>query len=168
MAIKPIPFPLSSQDKTVSALLNEAVTQQLSRLSIDPDLMNEASAFLLELTGQSMLHLFLTTDGIAQYHEKVFTSSNIRDMIYGIYSSFIARYSNDEDELQALNELIARSATIVTKNSQASLIPEVLGDRLMDYEDILEQLDGNPWIVIISLILLYWNHGMILSHAKQR
>lgn len=166
MADKKIPFALSAPDKTVSMLLNEAVSQSLSRIAVDKDMMATATRFLLELTGQTMLHSFLTVDGIATYHKEVFTDAVKRDLVFAIYSSFVARYSADEEEMDELHKLIARSATVYVPSGEASVIPEELAGNMSDYATILTYLEGNPWVVCISLILMYWNHGMLMAHAK--
>lgn len=166
MTEKVIPYQLSAPDKTVNILLNEAVSQSLARLGIDKRLSDEAQLFLLSLTGETFLYSFLTPDGIDTYRRIVFTNANNRDLIFAIYSAFVARYSNRQEDLEALHELIARSGALFSQGSEASLMPEELSTRMMTYDEILELLDGNPWIVCCSLILMYWNQGVTLTHAR--
>lgn len=166
MAEKPLPFPLSSPDKTVGNLLNESVALALSRLAVDKTLFDGANAFLLELTGQTVLYGLLRVEGIELYRDKVFTSENNRDLVFAIYSNFIARYSVYEEDITALHEMIARAANISDKNASANNMPEVLRERLPTYEEIQEQLQDNPWLVSLSLVILYWNHGMAMTHAR--
>lgn len=166
MAEKNIPFPLSPPERTVGGLLNESVALALSRLAIDTKLLTDANAFLLELTGQTMLYGLLQVEGIETYRMTVFGNANNRDLVFSIYSSFIARFSNDEDEITALHELIARAANVSDKTAAANNAPEVITERLPTYEEILEQLRDNPWLVSLSLIILYWNHGATMAHAR--
>lgn len=166
MTEKVIPYQLSSTDKTVNIILNEAVSQSLGRLGTDRKLLDDAQFFLLSLTGETFLYSFLTPDGIETYRNKVFTNANARDLIFSVYSAFVARYSNREEDLQALNELIARSGALFSQESKNDLMPEELSTRMMTYDEILELLNDNPWIVSISLILMYWNQGVTLTHAK--
>lgn len=161
-----IPFPLSSPDKTVGTLLNESVALALSRLAVDQNLYKEANAFLLELTGQTVLYNLVRVEGIETYRTKVFTVEGNRDLTFAIYSNFIARYSHDVKEIEALHEMIARSANVSSSEAGANNLPEVLRNRLPDYEEIVEQLHDNPWLVTLSLILLYWNHGMAMNHTR--
>jgi len=166
MTEKVIPYQLSSPEKTVNILLNEAVSQSLARLGIDKSLSEEAQLFLLSLTGETFLYSFLTVDGIDTYHRKVFTNANTRDLIFSIYSAFVARYSNKQEDLEALNELIARSGALFCQETNSSLMPEELSSRMMTYDEILEVLSSNPWVVCVSLILMYWNQGITLTHAR--
>lgn len=161
-----IPYPLSSPDKTVPIILNEAVAQTLSRLSIDPTLMKDSTVFLLELVGETFLYSFLTIDGIQHYRNRIFTNANARDLVFSVYSSFIGRYGGNDDELEELQRLIARAATVSSGGEYSEITPDELSTRMMSYEDILMVLRDNPWIVCVSLILLYWNQGVTMTQAR--
>ena len=168
MSENKIPFPLSQADKTVSVLINEAVNQTLSRISLDNKSYVEATTFLMGIVGQTPLYMLITQDGITTYRTSMFKSVVLRDLIYAIHSSFIGRYGFDKGDLLAIDTLIARSACVSDPLADMELAPDVIKSRLYSYDTILEMVSSNTWLRTLGLIILYWNQQVVMAHAKAR
>lgn len=166
MEERQLPVPLSDREKTLAALVNESVNQTLSRYQLDTARQQKAYAFLLELTGGTPLYILLSQEGIDHYHQMVFSDTEHRNFVFSAYSAFVGRYSSMQDDWDGLNALIARAASI-RSDDQTSNIPDVIADRLYTREEIYAAISGNTWLVMLALIVMFWNSALVSNTSAK-
>ena len=161
-----LPVPLSSQDKTLAVLVNEAVNQTLSRYQLHAPTQQKLFAFLLELTGGTPLYILLSQEGMDQYHTKVFTDVDHRNFVYSVYAAFAGRYSNNSQDWQALTMLVARAGTVRTDDTTSN-VPDVIVDRLYETSEIYDIVSANNWILVLGLIVMFWNSALVSNTSAR-
>lgn len=154
-----LPFPLSSPEKTIPEILNEVINQTLSRLTINREAYGQATGFMVELVSVTSLMVMLTVNGVETWQNKVFSHAGNRDLIMTIYSTFRARYATCQEDWNNLLETITDAVTIPAADNdlQYSIVPSEVNDRLFDRETCETLLRANHWLVVLVLVLLYWN-----------
>lgn len=161
-----LPVALCTPDKTMASLLNEAVAQTLQRYQLDDVRQRLIYAFLLELSAGTPLFILLSQDGMDTWHAKTFNDSTHRAFVFSVYSAFIGRYSNLDEHWSALCALIARAGSIRLDDNHTST-PDVMEERLYTPEEIFASLKANTWLVVLSLIVMYWNSGIVMNTSSR-
>lgn len=160
----------------------EAAERTYGSLVGSEAMLKEIQNFLITYTTSINVQLLVTTEGLPQVAENIFSSTVLRDYVLKLTSNFFARLLEDGqsgvERYEALVLSLAFSLDIHgaplsamvgregRKDQQLDLdeyeaIPEEYSSRLPYANDIAATLCANKWLIMVILICLY--HPVIAS-----
>ena len=152
---------------TVKAIVLESVEQTLTLFPTE-DVSNKVHAFLAEMTLLTPFYMTFSGEGLRKTIDRVFSDPTARDFVLTLSTAFHVRFGDQNAQYNALIETVAWGMTVLPAGSAADLavnaIPQQLVQRLPTHEDVLIQLRSNKWLLVLTLVSLYYR--LPISHRE--
>lgn len=116
----------------------------------------EIQQFVGGISWQYSMYMAFTTNELPNLIERVFRHESVRDFVLRLTMAFQARLGALQGD--ELPKVLARSMSFRSENAQsdpAYALPDQIKSNLPAYEDVLEVLQANTWVVTVCMISLY-------------
>lgn len=148
---------LNADEMTVvSTTITESVLGLLGNLA-GTEAETTISGFLHHAVLNEKPYMVVTPDGLRQITTVVFTNEVVRDFILTLSYQFFSRWCESHDAYLQLASNLAHGCSARYIYSDLDAMPDVIGDRLVDFETAYTLLQANKWLVIVLLLQNFVN-----------
>lgn len=140
------------QSNSVTEVFNESFNNVLSRTV--GDALDEVLNFHNMVFYSTKQWLLLTPENLAMLSEVIFSSENIRDYVFDVYTTATFKLGNNQEVLIDLIRTIA-SASISPVNSSTmtvDYVPQQLKKHTLSASEIQAVLNRNSWVIVLIMI----------------
>lgn len=143
---------LNADEMTVvSTTITESVLGLLGNLA-GTEAEATITGFLHHVVLNEKPYMIVTPDGLRQITTVVFTNEVVRDFVLTLSYQFFSRWCESQDAYLQLVQNLSHGCGARYVRSEWDAMPDVIGDRLVDFETTYTLLQANKWLVIVLLL----------------